>query len=251
MFFCLAAQQHLCARFTFHRLPFLTQLDFTLVRWPSTILASIKTPGARNLSTRGIIKGFRLCPSRWCAAVCVGAPLLMMRATRHGWPNFMLVSKVKDDVLSFGYWRRVPEERKSHYPLHSFFSAVFSPAIDADAPHLSGPGRRLQLHDVINVGTPGEISDESHASLRRNLSPLAFDSQYRPPPELNRSPEAYGYPFHSACWHLLSAYGSLTPSDIHLLFNLCQSCPIQHGLLNWGHGYGALFDIWAYDYGGI
>lgn len=132
-----------------------------------------------------------------------------------------------------------------------FSCPVYSTAIDADAPHLSGPGRRLQLHDVINVGTPDEISDESHASLRLNLSPLAFGSQYGPRPELDRSPEAYGYPFHSACWHLLSARGSLTPSDIHLFFDLCRSCPIQQGLMNWGHDHGALLDIWAHDYGGM
>jgi hypothetical protein len=112
--------------------------------------------------------------------------------------------------------------------------------------HLSGPGQRLQHHDRISIGD-GSIDD----FLIISLSPLSFHSWPAPLAELDTSSEAHGYPFHTACWGLLSVSSSMEPSDVQLVANLCRSNPIQRGLMNWGHDYGGLVNIQAYDYGGI
>jgi hypothetical protein len=97
-------------------------------------------------------------------------------------------------------------------------------------------------------------SDETTTEpLRLNLSHFTFGSRYAAPRELHDSPEANGYPFHAACWRLFLACrpaGALD-LDIPLLFSVCLSFPIQSGQMNWGHDYGALVNIWSYDYGGV
>lgn len=111
---------------------------------------------------------------------------------------------------------------------------------------LSGPGQRLQLEDRVN------ISDETAGeSLMISLRPLNFQPQRTLPPEIDEAPEACGYPSHTACSGLFSAAGSIEPSDIHLIANLCRSNPIQHGLMNWNHDYGGLVNFWAQDFGGL
>lgn len=54
-------------------------------------------------------------------------------------------------------------------------------------------------------------------------------------------PSTWGYPFHAACWEILSRFHPDLvngPEELRSLLLLCRSFPIQEGLINWGHDYG-------------
>ncbi|KAI9148850.1 hypothetical protein HJFPF1_10892 [Paramyrothecium foliicola] len=52
--------------------------------------------------------------------------------------------------------------------------------------------------------------------------------------------QAWAFPFHSACWQILSRSSHPEQLDCQALMSLCRSFPSKQGLLNWGHDYGGL-----------
>ncbi|KAF4449591.1 hypothetical protein F53441_7158 [Fusarium austroafricanum] len=114
-------------------------------------------------------------------------------------------------------------------------------AIDPDAnsrAYLSTSGRRRGRSDMINVD-PSDERLKDKKVIRVNLMPYDFcnPSQYTFfLSDIN--PDAWGYPFHSACWQILTTFRPIEQEDLQSILNLCRSVPKQRGMLNWGHGYG-------------
>ena len=61
---------------------------------------------------------------------------------------------------------------------------------------------------------------------------------------------AYGFPFHEACWGILTDTWSPCDQELQLLFDVCRSTPIEpsggpwtdnQAILDWGHAYGGVF----------
>ena len=49
----------------------------------------------------------------------------------------------------------------------------------------------------------------------------------------------WGFPFPNSCWKVLEMVRPDEKIDIHCLFNICRSIPVQDGL-NFGHDYGGI-----------
>ncbi len=60
---------------------------------------------------------------------------------------------------------------------------------------------------------------------------------------------AYGFPFHEACWGILTDSWSPSDREIQFLFDICRSTPIEppelwgrnQATLDWGHAYGGVY----------
>ena len=107
--------------------------------------------------------------------------------------------------------------------------------------HLSGPGRREKFRDVAtpgdSVGDGLELEDDGLLSFWLMCSVF---NEPDPNPEIHEPP-AWGFPFHEPCWEILClAYPSDECVDIQALFDIFRSCPIQDGVLNYGHNYGGI-----------
>ncbi|KAL3602275.1 hypothetical protein FPOAC2_06576 [Fusarium poae] len=120
------------------------------------------------------------------------------------------------------------------------YATVFEP--DAKA-YLSIAGRREDDDDIIDVH-PSDIACHGKETLRINLMPGVYRQlslDWRAPLTLyttDMSLEAWGYPFHSACWKMLTAFRPITQQDLQTLLKLGRAMPKQKGMVNWGHDYG-------------
>lgn len=115
---------------------------------------------------------------------------------------------------------------------------VYATDMDAGArAYLSTYGRREDMIDLIDAD-PSDIASHGKKTLRINLLPYDFHDPSLAPFVSDVSPEAWGYPFHSACWKILTAFRPIAQEDLQSLLNLGRSMPKQNGMLNWGHDYG-------------
>ena len=46
-----------------------------------------------------------------------------------------------------------------------------------------------------------------------------------------------GFPFHAACWRIMTEVSSPSPVDLRLFYELCLSFPVWDGIMQWGHDY--------------
>ncbi|KFA49688.1 hypothetical protein S40293_01456 [Stachybotrys chartarum IBT 40293] len=121
------------------------------------------------------------------------------------------------------------------------FYVVYAVSEEADSPtFLSGPGRREQLADHVNSASSAHITDESE-SFAIDLMRLTFGAPSILPSLIERAPQAWGFPVHSACWNILLRSFRIGPLHIRALFSLCRSFPAPQGLIDFGHDYGGLF----------
>ncbi|KAM5381813.1 hypothetical protein ACJZ2D_002803 [Fusarium nematophilum] len=119
-------------------------------------------------------------------------------------------------------------------PWMAHFSAVYALGHEADTPaYLSGPGFRGRFEDFVKPHSPPGLSDGEELLQITLLRPGFGEGEYP-----SESPQAWGFPFHSVCWKMLSLSCPAEALDIQTLFRLCRSFPSQQGLMNWGHDYG-------------
>ncbi|KAH7241521.1 hypothetical protein BKA59DRAFT_478748 [Fusarium tricinctum] len=126
------------------------------------------------------------------------------------------------------------------------FHTVYATDTDANAKaYLSTSGRRRGSSDVINIELSDRKIHNNKRTLEVNLIPYALTNFSQNSFLVDIGPDAWGYPFHSACWKLLTNYRCVDQEDLQSLLNLCRSQPIQAGMLNFGHEYGgrARFDL--------
>ncbi|KAF4339888.1 hypothetical protein FBEOM_6186 [Fusarium beomiforme] len=103
--------------------------------------------------------------------------------------------------------------------------------------YLSTSGRRRGQSDHITVD-PSDMKHKDKKTIRVNLMPYDFTDPSQYPFVSDITPDAWGYPFHSACWKILTIIGPIDQEDLQSILNLCRSVPKQMGMLNWGHEYG-------------
>ena len=61
-------------------------------------------------------------------------------------------------------------------------------------------------------------------------------------------PDAWGFPFHEACWDILTKTYSSRPLDIQATFEVCQSFPVLLDGIHFGHSYGGIKRLeYGYD----
>ncbi len=68
--------------------------------------------------------------------------------------------------------------------------------------------------------------------MRTSFSPISLAV----PPAID--PPAWGFPYHTACWRVMTEVCVDGGPDPQLLFDLCRSFPVQLGITNWGRDYG-------------
>lgn len=102
--------------------------------------------------------------------------------------------------------------------------------------YLSATGRREPLGDFIY---PSNDSSGVEGPQRIWLMPSSFepsDSPFTPDDVDNPG----GFPFHISCWKMLAVVRPQDPINIQALYGLLRSCPIDDGILHFGHDYGGL-----------
>lgn len=95
---------------------------------------------------------------------------------------------------------------------------------------LSGPGsREAYNHDLVNLnyGAGDHDSDPVSISLMRTSFSPVFGS----------SDTVSGFPFHTACWRIMTEVSLPNPVDLRLLYDFCLSFPVYDGIMQWGHDY--------------
>ncbi|KAH9895319.1 hypothetical protein F4778DRAFT_783674 [Xylariomycetidae sp. FL2044] len=102
---------------------------------------------------------------------------------------------------------------------------------------LSGPGHRQPFGDVIEAAPDGRPDDGNELPdiwlMRSSFGePMVLSIPIDDPPQ------AWGFPFHSACWKTMSSCCPVEPSEMQALLSLCRSFPTCWGPLTWGHDYG-------------
>lgn len=115
---------------------------------------------------------------------------------------------------------------------------VYSEGLEPSKARLSGPGRRLDLIDKIKV----DGSDAKSPTIGINLMGICFGNRAG-------ASLAYGFPFHEACWGVLTDSWSPCDREIQFMFDLCRSTPIEpsepwghnQAILDWGHAYGGVY----------
>ncbi|KAF4946779.1 hypothetical protein FGADI_10983 [Fusarium gaditjirri] len=112
---------------------------------------------------------------------------------------------------------------------------TFDPEANARA-YLSTDGYRARQNDYIVVD-PADPRFNDGRSIRVILMPYNCEDPFRGLSPQGMPPEAWGYPFHSACWKILNSFGTLDRKDLQSVLYLCRSAPKQLGMLNWGHDY--------------
>ncbi|KAM0415940.1 hypothetical protein ACHAPT_013093 [Fusarium lateritium] len=125
------------------------------------------------------------------------------------------------------------------------FRALYTVLEDWSAARISGVGRRQQFEDVIppdqsvNVDVSESTMDDGWVQI--DLMKVAFGEKYPPDPPIIPQP-LWGFPLHARCWDLVCATDARfqNPSTVQALFDICRSCPMQNGVLNWGHNYNGL-----------
>ncbi|EEH22645.2 hypothetical protein PABG_04856 [Paracoccidioides brasiliensis Pb03] len=120
---------------------------------------------------------------------------------------------------------------------------------------LSGVGVRSR-DDVYNHTASPPIDPQRRYDDEQNgvatLSIKDMCPPLLPPPHSSVFPQSsvdtrgscYGYLFHDACWTLLTK--ALAPAEVNVwaMYNFCNSFPSRSGLVNWGHDYGGIFDMY-------
>ena len=61
----------------------------------------------------------------------------------------------------------------------------------------------------------------------------------QPYPGRREGVDTWGFAFHSACWEILCLARDGQEPNIQALFDVCRSFPMQEGIINYGHDYGA------------
>lgn len=106
-------------------------------------------------------------------------------------------------------------------------------------PKLSGVGLRDIRPNKVPID-PNSRYDDPNLEQNSVVPITLFKTVFNNGPTIPHSTteKSYsGFAFHDACWTLLKAVHEPNDIDIRLLNNLCRSCPIIQGLLNWGHDY--------------
>lgn len=102
--------------------------------------------------------------------------------------------------------------------------------------YLSATGRREPLGDFIY---PSNDSSGVEGPQRIWLMPSFFE-----PSDLPFTPDEVdnprGFPFHISCWKVLAMVRPQDPINIQALHGLLRSCPIDEGILHFGHDYGGM-----------
>ncbi|KAF2788024.1 hypothetical protein K505DRAFT_366831 [Melanomma pulvis-pyrius CBS 109.77] len=127
------------------------------------------------------------------------------------------------------------------------FRALYTFDQDWTAARLSGVGSRHSLLDLAPRDAAARYDEHGMDSpaLVDDISLLKVS--YAPPdpwiphslsPPIYR-PNAWGFPFHAACWLLMA---ELFDHQINrqFFFDLLLSLPIANGVVDWGHNYGGL-----------
>ncbi|KAH8660564.1 hypothetical protein BX600DRAFT_499696 [Xylariales sp. PMI_506] len=90
---------------------------------------------------------------------------------------------------------------------------------------LSGVGSRLQFSDAIpddSVAQDYNDGDRSPAMMEISLMPTSFGRPSLAIPPVT-APRACGFPFHTACWHIMGNLPLQYHADSQAVFNLCLS----------------------------
>ncbi|KAK4118329.1 hypothetical protein N657DRAFT_651413 [Parathielavia appendiculata] len=108
---------------------------------------------------------------------------------------------------------------------------------------LSVRGFRFRLADVAHVSIPrGPHGGPTESEMGIDLMPSGITSHPIRPGE---TPDIRGFPFHPACWYVLTKRLSPGDREVQLLFDLCLSFRNNEIMLDWGHDYGGTV---GYDY---
>ncbi|KAK4041105.1 hypothetical protein C8A01DRAFT_15078, partial [Parachaetomium inaequale] len=109
--------------------------------------------------------------------------------------------------------------------------------------HLSGPGLTDPNNDAVYISTPADESDD--APEPREMQIDLMDSRNYlgdgPWDYLPERPDAYGFPYHEACWRIFAEVSPIHDRKLQLLLDICVSIRNQGGpvrVLDWGHDYG-------------
>lgn len=107
---------------------------------------------------------------------------------------------------------------------------------------MSGVGLRDNFQDFAPIDPRRRYDDkELDPSLMEDIWLLKASfgrlSLAVPPVQLQ---EAWGFPFHAACWDLLAFAHPALESHLQVLFDILRSIPQKNGYLAWGHDYGGL-----------
>ncbi|RKK13278.1 hypothetical protein BFJ66_g3531 [Fusarium oxysporum f. sp. cepae] len=134
------------------------------------------------------------------------------------------------------YIALTPSNRSRSLWLDRFY-VVYTFDREANArAYLSTDGFRASRHHYIVVD-PADYRFNDGRSIRVILMPYDCENPFRGPLPPGMPPEAWGYPFHAACWKILNTFGTVDQKDLQSILNLCHSAPKQLGMLNWGHDY--------------
>ncbi|ENH65750.1 hypothetical protein FOPG_14422 [Fusarium oxysporum f. sp. conglutinans race 2 54008] len=134
------------------------------------------------------------------------------------------------------YIALTPSNRSRSLWLDQFY-VVYTFDREANArAYLSTDGFRASRHHYIVVD-PADYRFNDGRSIRVILMPYDCENPFRGPLPPGMLPEAWGYPFHAACWKILNTFGTVDQKDLQSILNLCHSAPKQLGMLNWGHDY--------------
>ncbi|PGH01864.1 hypothetical protein AJ79_07801 [Helicocarpus griseus UAMH5409] len=129
------------------------------------------------------------------------------------------------------------------------------PPLKYSAPRLSGVGFRSRVDASSHRACP-PIDPHQRYDDGENIATLSVedrDVRLLDPSDPSIIPlrkaepqgrRCFGYLFHDACWTLLTKALSPYKVDVWTLYNICSSFPTRSGLLNWGHDYGGIFQMY-------
>ncbi|KAI9150387.1 hypothetical protein HJFPF1_10153 [Paramyrothecium foliicola] len=135
----------------------------------------------------------------------------------------------------------------------SQFRALYTVLAQWDTARLSGVGERRPGSDIIPFDQSARqavmnldliASNVQGDYIRILISPTHFGEPNPRLPPTAQQP-LWGYALHAGCWSLLEMNYPRLQSEpaacVQALFDLCRSCPISAGAIDWGHDYGGLF----------
>jgi hypothetical protein len=103
--------------------------------------------------------------------------------------------------------------------------------------YLSGPGSRNATKDTVLVRRP-TVADPSPRKIRVDL--MGSTKMFGLSDGDDDPPEAYGFPFHEACWGVMAKLWVVDDQNLQDLLGVLRSFEVQpahYTLLNWGHDY--------------
>jgi hypothetical protein len=104
--------------------------------------------------------------------------------------------------------------------------------------YLSGPGTRNATKDTVLVRRP-TVTEPSPRKIRVDLMGSAYKMSGLSIGD-GDPPEAYGFPFHEACWGVISKLWEVDHQNLQDLLRVLRSFVVQlapYTLLKWGHDY--------------